>query len=93
MLNRQEYDYYDEIDEQPYKEKKGKHLMDITIGELMGEEFEMWLGKNKLFGYLMEVENEEEEVSREKSISPAAIDNFARTCRQFLFCYDRIFSK
>lgn len=91
MLNRQ-YEFYD-IEEQPESVLSGKPLTSITLHELMGESFDLWVGKNTQFGYIVELENEASEISREEQISPVAMDNFARICRHFLFCYDRIQDK
>lgn len=92
MLNRQ-YEYYEDMEDQEFDEKKGKPLTDITLYEIMGESFDLWVGNNKQFGYIVELENEDGEISREEQISPVAMDNFARICRHFLFCYDKIQDK
>lgn len=63
---------------------------DLTIGELMGENFGVWIGKNKKFGYVIELENESGLVSTDKCIHPYAMESMADFCRQFLYFYDRI---
>ena len=67
-----------------------KSLTDLNIYDLMGEDFSVWLVKNKKFGYDLHVDNlETGESFRDARIHPCAIDAMAEYCRAFLACYMR----
>ncbi len=66
-------------------------MTSITFYDLMAEPLEIWLLKNKDFGYALEMDDENgDELLRVKCIHPDAIDSFAYFCRSFLNDYDRI---
>jgi hypothetical protein len=69
-----------------------KSISEITLYELMAEDFSIHLGKNTKFGYNLYMEgydNDSPEIE-ETEIHPAAIDSFAHICRRFLEQYERI---
>jgi hypothetical protein len=69
-----------------------KSISNISLYELMAEDFSIHLGKNSKFGYnlyLEGYENDSPEIE-ETEIHPAAIDSFAHICRRFLEQYERI---
>lgn len=63
---------------------------DLTLADLMGDDHCVWLGKNKEFGYILEIENDEGQQIIEKCIHPAAAESLADFCRRYLNFYDRI---
>lgn len=84
-------------DEQVYNPWEGEDnspsertINDLTVAELMGDDHSVWLGKNKEFGYVLEVENDEGEVIIEKCINPYAAESLASFCRRYLSFYEKI---
>jgi hypothetical protein len=84
-------------DEQVYNPWEGENnsppsrtINDLTVAELMGDDHSVWLGKNKEFGYVLEVENDEGEVIIEKCIHPYAAESLASFCRRYLSFYEKI---
>lgn len=65
-------------------------MEDLTISELMGDDHAVWLGKNKEFGYILEVETDEGEIISEKCIHPYAAESLASFCRRYLSFYDKL---
>ena len=71
-----------------------KTLNDVTLYDLMAEDLDVWLGKNKEFGFVLQIDNEKgDELVAEKQIHPAAAESFADFCRSYLHSYDRITSQ
>ena len=71
-----------------------KSLNDVTLYDLMAEDLDVWLGKNKEFGFVLQIDDENgEELLDEKQIHPAAAETFADFCRRYLHSYDRITNK
>ena len=71
-----------------------KSLNDVTLYDLMAEDLDVWLGKNKEFGFVLQIDDENgEELVDEKQIHPAAAESFADFCRRYLHSYDRITNK
>lgn len=83
-------------DEQVYNPWEGKNnlpsrtINDLTVAELMGDDHSVWLGKNKEFGYILEVENDEGEIITEKFIHPHAAESLASFCRRYLSFYEKL---
>lgn len=65
-------------------------IHDLTIAELMGDDHSVWLGKNKEFGYILEIEDEEGKTISEKGIHPYAAESLAYFCRRYLNSYEKI---
>ena len=60
----------------------------------MAEDLDVWLGKNKDFGFLLQIDDENGEgLIDEKCIHPCAMESFADFCRRYLHSYDRISSQ
>jgi len=71
-----------------------KTLNDVTLYDLMAEDLDVWLGKNKEFGFVLQIDDENgEELVDEKQIHPAAAESFADFCRRYLHSYDCITNK
>lgn len=69
-----------------------KTINDITLYDLMAEDFCVWVGKNNKFGYDLHIEgyeNDSPEVE-EEGIHPCAIDSMADFCNRFLSFYNKI---
>jgi hypothetical protein len=84
-------------DEQVYNPWEGEDnspsertFEDLTVAELMGEDHSVWLGKNKEFGYVLEIENDEGQAIIEKCIHPYAAESLAYFCRRFLSFYEKL---
>lgn len=65
-------------------------ICDLTLHELMAEEFDVFVKRNKKFGFDLDIEGWEEESPRvhDKGIHPCAIESLAAFCRRFLMSYD-----
>lgn len=64
-------------------------LEDISLGYLMSEDFSVWIGKNKQFGYDFYLENEDGKIIiDEKGVHPYAADSFAEFCKHYLYMYE-----
>lgn len=84
-------------DEQVYNPWEGEDnspptrtLDNLTVAELMGDDHCVWLGKNKEFGYILEIENDEGQTIIEKFIHPYAAESLASFCRRYLNFYEKI---
>lgn len=64
-------------------------INDLTLAELMGDDHGVWLGKNKEFGFILEIENDEGLII-EKCIHPYAAESLAGFCRRYLYSYEKI---
>lgn len=65
-------------------------IHDISIAELMGENHAVWLGKNKEFGFVLEIESDDGKTVIEKCIHPYAAESLAGFCRRYLNSYEKI---
>jgi len=66
-------------------------IEDVTLYDLMAENFSVWVGKNKKFGFDLEIEGDDDTLTIEGSgIHPCAMESFADLCRRFLHFYDKI---
>lgn len=66
-------------------------LQDITLYDLMGNEYELHLKKNERFGFDFDVECEEDEKHvQELMLHPCAAEGFAEFCRRYLASYERL---
>lgn len=66
-------------------------MNDVTFYDLMGENFDIWIKKNRVFGYDLMIEDEcRNLVVEEYGVHRAAMDSFADFCREFLVEYERV---
>lgn len=65
-------------------------LEDLSIAELMGNDHSVWLSKNKQFGFILEIENDEGQTIIEKCIHPYAAESLASFCRRYLNFYETL---
>jgi hypothetical protein len=67
-------------------------LGDVTVDDLMARDTYVWVSKNKDYGYLLELENDNstEPFLREVGIHPCAMESLANFCRRYLNFYDKI---
>ena len=71
-----------------------KTMNEVTLYDLMAEDLDVYVKKNKGFGFDLEIDDENgEPLIREEGIHPAAVDSFADFCRSFLAFYDKTQSK
>lgn len=67
-----------------------KTLNDLTLFDLMAEDFSVWISKVNECGFKLEIDNEDgESVVEEKCVHSCAADGFAVFCRQYLAAYDK----
>lgn len=67
-------------------------INDLTLYDLMAEDFSVWLGKNKSFGYDLHLDGMDSgspEI-KEEGIHPCAIDSMAEFCNRFLHFYNKL---
>ena len=68
-----------------------KTLNDITLYDLMADDMDVWIARNKKFGFNLQIEDREGQTTLdEKGIHPYAIDSLVDFCRQFLTAYDKL---
>ncbi len=66
-------------------------LNGFSLYDLMAEDCTVWVGKNKQFGFTMEIEDENgNDVVVEKGIHPYAMESLASFCRRFLGMYEKL---
>jgi len=64
---------------------------DITLYELMGEDFVLWAEKSKKNDFNLELANGDGEIiAKESRIDRLAMDSLAGFCKRFLISYDNI---
>lgn len=64
-------------------------MSEISLYDLMAEDFSVWLTKSKGRGYKLHLDTmDDANVLREDEIHPYAIEAFATFCRGFLRCYE-----
>lgn len=79
------YGYINQEDIQLIKSSHG-----ISLGDLIGEDHDIWIQKNKTFGFDIEIDNENTEtILREEGLHPYAIESLALFCKRFLNSYAR----
>lgn len=69
-----------------------KETTALTLDDLMGESYTVYLKRNKKFGYDLSIENDffTDEGVEIEGIHPAAIKSFADFCRGYLYWYDKL---
>jgi len=66
-----------------------KNICTITLYDLMSEDLEVWVSKDKHFGFNLEIDDENyEPLIREEMIHHAAAASFADFCRNYLKAYE-----
>lgn len=68
-------------------------IHELSIGDVMGEEMDVWMTKNKKFGFDLEINNEDGEVIVEETIHPCAVESFARFCKNFVHFYEQAIAR
>ena len=64
-------------------------ISDVSLYELMAEDYSIWVSKNNKFGFDLQIESDDCELAiNEKGIHPCAMESFADLCRGFLHFYD-----
>lgn len=67
---------------------------EITLYDLMAEDLDVWVAKNKTFGFDLQIDNEKgETIVDEKGIHPFAMESYADMCRRFLHFYEKAHAK
>ena len=67
-----------------------KTITEITLYDLMAEDLDITVTKDKRFGFVIQLENDYgKNVVEELGIHPFAADSFASFCRQYLASYER----
>lgn len=85
---------HNDYDEYIYQEDIAvlKSIHAISLGDLMGEDHDIWIHRNPKFGFDIEIDNENSQtILREEGIHPFAIESFASFCRRFLVSYERCY--
>lgn len=67
-----------------------KTINDITLYDLAGEDFDVWLSINKSSGFDLELEREDGAVFEEASLHPVAAEGLADFCRRYLRVYEKV---
>jgi hypothetical protein len=83
-------EYYKEYDEAIDEELPLKSMNELSLYELMADEYDVWLKKDKQFGFNLEINDWDGKLLiQEKNIHPAAAEGFAVFCRAYLACYEK----
>lgn len=67
-----------------------KTINELTLYDLAGQDFSVWLTKNKADGYDLELTDEYGEEFSEKGLHNCAAASLAEFCRDYLFFYNKI---
>jgi hypothetical protein len=80
------------IQEEEYYEQKPKTLSTISIYDLMGQDYNVWIKKEPNFNYTLLVESDEFEsdVFAEEDAHQFSLESLAQFCRSFLRQYDKL---
>jgi hypothetical protein len=62
----------------------------LSLYELAGEDFDVWMTRNKQFGFDLELEREDGVKFEEKGFHPYAADALADFCKRYLHAYERV---
>ena len=63
---------------------------DVTLYDLMADDIDVWVTKNKNFGFDLRIDNEQgQTIVDEDGIHPYAMESYADMCRRFLNFYDQ----
>lgn len=65
------------------------NLETITLHDLMGEDYSVYIRKNEKFGYDMEVVRDDTDESFKVNVHDFAADSLAVFCRMYLNDYER----
>ncbi len=66
-----------------------KSLCTLTLYDLMAEPMDVWLTRNKDFGFKLEIDDENcETLVNDDELHPCAAESFAIFCRSYLFAYE-----
>lgn len=99
ILLRQVLTHTSSVDTVPLRQvlthNKGANNMkttnNVTLYELMAEDMDIWITKNKKFGFDLQIDNKEgEAIVDEQGIHPFAMESYADMCRRFLHFYDMV---
>lgn len=68
------------------------NINEITLYDLMADDFSLWMGKNNKFGYNLHIEGYGNDglEAYEDGLHPCAIDSMAQFCEKFLSYYKKI---
>ena len=89
---------YDMIDdyEDFYQEDMDflKSVHSISLGDIMGDDHDISIQKNKQFGFDIEIDNDSSQtILREEGLHHYAIESFALFCKRFLSSYAQHYDK
>lgn len=65
----------------------------LTIGEIMGEDMDVWLTKDKKEGFRLVIDNWEGETIIDDSINRYCAEALANFCRRYVSFYDTAIAK
>jgi hypothetical protein len=63
-------------------------MTNITLYDLMAEDLDVWICKNKTFGYDLQIDDKNGVTLVDENIHPVAAESFADLCRRYLAFYD-----
>jgi len=65
-----------------------KNISEITLYDLMADDHNVWLRRDKR-GYIIEIEDDEGNHTKEEEIHPFAADGLADFCKRYLCAYEK----
>lgn len=63
--------------------------LQLTLHDLMGEDYYVWIKNHPKFGYNLTIESDDGESNVTEGVHPDAMESFASFCRTFLRSYDK----
>lgn len=86
--------YHNDYDLDMHQEDEEIELLcsvhSISLGDIMGEDHDVWIQKNSNFGFNIEIDDENSiPILKEKGVHPYAMDSLALFCKKFLNRYQR----
>jgi hypothetical protein len=69
-------------------------MANVTLYDLMAEDFSVWIKQNPKFGFDLCIEGDDPTERIEiNGVHSAAMESFSDFCRRFVYFYDRIHEK
>jgi hypothetical protein len=67
-----------------------KTINNITLYDLMSEDLDIWISKDKVFGFNIEIDDENgDPLMEEENVHSYAADAFADFCKRYLHSYEK----
>lgn len=92
LLSKMPCHITDDIDREyeEFNDPRINAIGELSLYDLMSQDFDVWLTENKTFGFDLEIIGEDGDITiHEKGLHPYAVEGFADFCRRFVYQYDK----